>query len=388
MTTCWRHAFVAILLQGISVTRAGDATADALNEIRAAAERGPASSPAATAAWDKLVTRGPGALPRILEAMDTPDTVVANWLRTAFDCIVAQDRKRGGQSIDMDALLAFVKESKHQGRSRRLALEVVEESRPGTLARVIPGRLGDPEFGYDAVDLLAKEADELARAGQKEKAGALYRRAFEACRDVPQAQRLAQGMLAVGHKADLTRHFGFLTDWFVVGPFNAHGKQGFQSVYPPEQQVDLAAEYPGKDGAVRWKRYGVREAPAAAPARIALVNLLEPLGRSDDAVAFAYTAFTLPAAREVEFRGAADDNFTVWVNGQRAFGFEEYRNGIRLDRHRFRARLPAGVNRVLVKICQAPADPTSNEPNWEFILRLVDIQGNGIAMESALPQVK
>src|SRR5262249_7925513 len=95
--------------------------------------------------------------------------------------------------------------------------------------------------------------------------------------------------------------------------------------------------------------------------------------------------FRADAAREVEFRGAADDNFTVWVNGERAFGFEEYRNGVRLDRHRFRVRLRAGVNTVLVKVCQAPSTPANREPNWEFLLRITDASGNGLAVKSALP---
>ena len=100
-------------------------------------------------------------------------------------------------------------------------------------------------------------------------------------------------------------------------------------------------------------------------------------------MAFAYTAFEVPAARAVEFRGAADDNFTVWVNGVRVFGFEEYRNGVRHDRHRFRVSLRAGVNTVLVKVCQTPAP--NPEPNWEFFLRLVDDTGKGIPFRSALP---
>ena len=75
------------------------------------------------AAWDKLVAHGPAVLPRLLEAMDTPDTVVANWLRTAFDRIVEAELKQGGKGIDADALLAFVRDSKRQGRARRLALE-------------------------------------------------------------------------------------------------------------------------------------------------------------------------------------------------------------------------------------------------------------------------
>jgi len=115
------------------------------------------------------------------------------------------------------------------------------------------------------------------------------------------------------------------------------------------------------------------------------VNLRDraALGDADDAVAYAYTEFTLPAARAAEFRGAADDNFTVWVNGAKVFGFEEYQNGVRLDRHRFRVPLRAGRNTVLVKVCQAPANA---EPNWEFFLRVVDETGKGIPFRPALPR--
>jgi hypothetical protein len=184
----------------------------------------------------------------------------------------------------------------------------------------------------------------------------------------------------------LAEHFGFLTDWYVIGPFDAKGMKGFKTVYPPEEKIDLAAEVPGKEGTLKWKRHKVKEAPTAAPPRLALVNLVEPLGEQYDAVAYAYTEITVPAAGEVEFRGAADDNFTVWVNGTRVFGFEEYRNGVRLDRHRFKAKLKAGVNTVLVKVCQAPAEATGSDPNWEFLLRVVDETGKGIAFKSELPK--
>jgi hypothetical protein len=57
-----------------------------LKQVQAAGPEG-AGSPEARAAWDRLVARGPAVLLPLLEAMDTPDTVVANWLRTAFDRI-------------------------------------------------------------------------------------------------------------------------------------------------------------------------------------------------------------------------------------------------------------------------------------------------------------
>ncbi len=135
---------------------------------------------------------------------------------------------------------------------------------------------------------------------------------------------------------------------------------------------------------LKWKRYRAKEMLSGLPARAVLVNLLEPLGQADDAVAYAYTALNVAKAQEVAFRGAADDNLSVWVNGTRVFGFEEYRNGVRLDRHRFKVKLREGTNTVLVKVCQAPADPTSSEPNWEFLLRLVDQTGKGIPFKSAL----
>src|SRR5262249_16836649 len=168
----------------------------------------------------------------------------------------------------------------------------------------------------------------------------------------------------------------------VIGPFDARGRKGFTTAYPPEEKVDLGRAYAGKGGKeVRWKRLSV---PESATGRFpVLVDLRPTLGDEDDAVAYAWTAFRVPAARAVEFRGAADDNLTVWVNGARAFGYEEYQNGVRLDRHRFIVKLRAGVNTVLVKVCQAPKE-NNPDPNWEFLLRVTDPAGRGVVFPPAL----
>jgi hypothetical protein len=59
---------------------------------------------------------------------------------------------------------------------------------------------------------------------------------------------------------------------------------------------------------------------------------------------------------------------------------------VRFDRHRFRVRLKAGTNTVLVKVCQAPSDPANTEPNWEFFLRICDEAGKGLLFKSALSE--
>ena len=379
MTCRWPFAF---LLAVMTAAGRADEVDDALRAIQAASKEG-AGAPAARVAWDRLVARGPGALPRILLALDTPDSVIANWLRTAFDRIAEAELTSGGKRIDADALLTFARDARHQGRARRLALETVERLRAGTTRRLLPGWLEDPEFRYDAIE------ERLALLGRdktmpREKAIAAYRKLFAATREVDQARRVAERLKGFGINVSVADHLGFLRDWYVIGPFDAHGMKGFKTVYPPERKVELKEELTGKGGVrLRWKRYRVTETPSGRfPI---LVDLRAPLGGAEDAVAYAFTSFTADRAREVEFRGSADDNLTVWVNGVRAFGFEEYRNGVRLDRHRFRVRLRAGMNTVLVKVCQAPHDPSSPEPNWEFLLRLTD-KGKGITFKSALEQ--
>jgi hypothetical protein len=339
------------------------------------------------AAWERVVAAGPRLLPRLLEAMDGANTPTTNWLRTAFDRILDRERKAGGNDIDADVLLAFVRDARHSGRARRLALEVVEQLRRGTSERLYAGWLEDPEFRYEAVERALAEAKKLTSLGRKQEASAAFRKALAASRDMMQGRAAAAGLQKLGVQLSVAEHLGFLVDWYVVGPFDAKGMKGFHIEYAPEKGVDLAAEYDGQGGKVRWKRYRVQEPlPTSGGRHQALVDLRdrEALGDADDAVAFAYTEFAVPTTQEVEFCGAADDNFTVWVNGQRVFGFEEYRNGVRLDRHRFKVKLREGGNTVLVKVCQTPAP--NPEPNWEFFLRVVDSTGKGIAMTNHLPR--
>jgi hypothetical protein len=368
---------LAILLLSTVPALAADDPAAAFR----AALAGGSGSPAARAAWDRLVAQGPKSLPAILAALDTPDTVAANWLRTAFDRIADKELAAGGQQIDVAALQAVVQDTKRQGRTRRFALDWLERLRPGAANSMLPGWLHDPEFRYEAVAAAIERAEASLKDGKREEAATSYRTAYDASRDVTQARAAAAGLKKLGTTVSVAEHLGFLRDWYIIGPFDAMEMKGFKTVYPPEQKVDLMASHPGKAGPVRWLRHTVPEAPSG---HVALLNFSSPLGQQSDAVAYAYTEIRMPAARTVEFRGAADDNLTVFVNGERAFGFEEYRNGVRLDRHRFRVQLREGVNTVLVKVCQAPGEGGATEPNWEFLLRIVDETGKGIAFQNAL----
>lgn len=338
-------------------------------------------SPAGRAAWQRLAHAGPKAIPLLLEGMDAPGIVPANWLFTALERIIVDEK--AARSLDLDRIFQFAQDSRRQGRARRVALEIVEKYRPGTTRKLLPGWTDDPEFRADAIDHVLELAAKAKATGNREEALRQFRLAFDSSRDIEQARDAAVGLLDLGTEVGIARHLGFLTDWHLLGPFDGMGRKGYHLAYPPEKTLDLKATYEARGKKLSWKPYSVKEpSPRVKAKHVALVNLRESraLGDADDAVAFAYAEIHLDRPRKVEFRGAADDNFTVWVNGRRVFGFEEYRNGIRFDRHRFPADLQAGRNTVLVKVCQTPAP--NPEPNWEFILRVVDEDGRGLTWKN------
>ncbi|TFG94081.1 MAG: DUF4838 domain-containing protein, partial [Calditrichales bacterium] len=48
----------------------------------------------------------------------------------------------------------------------------------------------------------------------------------------------------------------FITDWWVIGPFENPRDIGLKKAYPPEKNVDLEEQYPGREGRIiRWQKF-------------------------------------------------------------------------------------------------------------------------------------
>jgi hypothetical protein len=354
----------------------------AINQLLAVGPNA-AGADKAQKAVDALVAAGPKALPMILAAIPADDVVKANWLRAAFNRIV-DDAIREKKPIPTDELVAFVNDKKKPARSRRLALEAVEKVTPGTTATVIDAGLDDPEFGPEAVALRMERAAAADARGDKATAIKLYREAFDAARDFNQCLALAQRLKSLDVVVDPLARLGVVRDWMVMGPFDDPEEKGFATVFPPEKSFDPDANYDGKDGKVAWKRFA-SETPDGR------IDLMKAVAPSDGAVAYAYVVVTSPKDQEVEFRGSGDDNLAVWVNGTKVIDHPTYRSHLRIDWHRAKAKLKAGENTVLVKVCQCPA-PKEKAPGppakWEFHLRVVDPVGRGVSLPVAIPTPK
>ena len=360
------------------------------------------------AAWDRVVADGPAALMPILDAWPADDPVVANWLRTAFEQIVRQHPKQ----LPIAALTQWVQDPTRLGKARRVALAALEVAQPGTTDRLLADWLSDPEFSFDAVERVIRLAEQLP---PDQKVPAL-RRAFAACTAYEQVLSLAQQLQQLGDKPDAFQHLGIVTRWHLIGPFPVSPEEGLHQAFPPEQKIDLTAQYPGKTRVLRWTA-ALAQAPEG---RIDLMKF--GILPEDGAVAYAVAQIQRPQAGPVELRFAAIDNITAWVNGKKVVErSSDYRSLYRTDRYRAVVDLPAGPTTILLKLTKTRPDdnqrpaptpgqppattpgspsatppgqrPTVNPgqrpggppPRWDFQVRIIDATGRGVPFTQQEP---
>jgi hypothetical protein len=81
----------------------------------------------------------------------------------------------------------------------------------------------------------------------------------------------------------------------------------------------------------------------------------------------------------VEIRLGCPTAVKVFLNGEQVFAHEEYHHGRRMDQYVARATLKAGLNQLLVKVCQNE-QTESWAQSWEFQLRICDSTGGAVPL--------
>ena len=372
----WFAAVAALLVQVADADEVDDA-------IAVIAKVGPdaAGSAAARQARDLLARQSPEALPRLLIALDTKNVVAANWYRTAFDAIAERALTQRKQELPREAIEQYVRDGKRSGRARRLGLAVLDRLDPAIRGQLLPTWLEDPEFRRDAVEHALSQGDLALKEKQSEPARQAYEQAFLHARESDQVLQAVAKLKGVGQVVDPIAHLGFINRWWLVGPFPAPAMTGFTAAFPPEKEVDLAAEYSGEAGQkVRWKLHQTAD-------QLGETNLIQAIAAVKESVGYAYAEIESPAEQQVEMRCSADDNLTVWLNDKQVLDREQWLNGTRLDRFITTVTLNAGTNRVLVKICQGPQHVNPEVPNnWSFQLRFCDATGEAPKFKNLLPE--
>lgn len=343
---------------------------DNLQALRRVSSEG-AGHAAAMAAVREL-SQGSGAnLVPILSAFDDANPLTVNWLRGTFETLADRQLKAG--SLPAAALEQHVKNTQRSPISRRLAYEWLLKVDPSAADRLIPGFLQDasPEFRRDAVARLIQAATAAREAKRDDDAKTLFRQALTGAVDDDQVKLIVAPLRELGDTIDLQKHFGFLTDWHLVGPFDNAEMKGFQVAYPPEKAVDLAATYPAKTGDVQWKKYSTTH-------EYGILNIAKQVSPYKGAAMYATTTFDSEQARPVEFRLGTPNAWKLWVNGELVFARDEYHRGTQMDQYRVSARLREGPNVILLKICQNEQTEEWAQ-DYQYQIRVCDSTGAAIA---------
>jgi hypothetical protein len=146
----------------------------------------------------------------------------------------------------------------------------------------------------------------------------------------------------------------YLDTWYVIGPFEGRGDESMQAAWPPENDVDLDAAYPGPEGrTLTWQFTSRGFYPFIPPDRRA------------NGVYYAYTELRIEEDRDVWLAIAADDDSMMWLDerlvwvsapGDKSWYHPPYYlrdelvGSLSLAEGQRRVHLTAGVHRLLFKL--------------------------------------
>lgn len=369
----WVVAWSCLGVAG-TAAESGDEVAKAIQSLRFVSDGGQGNVEAA-AAFQQLATADADRLPQVLVALDGAGPLAANWLRAAVDTI--SERRLGeGRKLPASELEAFVLDVRHDPRARRLAFEWLVRVDPTANERLIPAMTQDSsvELRRDAIARLIGQGQDLMEAQRAEAAREVFQSALNGARDEDQIRVIVEKLRGLGQEVDLPRHFGFLMQWKIIGPFDNRGRAGFAAVYPPEEKLDADGQYTGLSENLRWKDYSTTD-------DYGMVDFNVPFGKLKEATAFAWSEFTSDRERDVEIRLGCKNAWKVWVNGELLFGRDEYHRGMSLDQYRLPVKLNAGRNEILVKACQNE-EQQDWTVEWQFQLRVCDAAGTAILSQT------
>ncbi|MGB9594693.1 MAG: HEAT repeat domain-containing protein [Candidatus Poribacteria bacterium] len=187
--------------------------------------------------------------------------------------------------------------------------------------------------------------------------------------------------------------FSIQNDWIVVSPFDNSDNIGFDTVYPPEIEIDFDKFYAGKGRIVKWGKFGEdlwddRRFDTYADLAYTYFDSFERTGIEYGwnninlkCISYLLTYVNCPKDIDVQFRLGSTNGVKVWVNNKLVFGTDIIRECLP-DLDIFPVSLSKGKNTVLLKLVSKSRNP------YGFYFRITDINGKQIkGLEYEQPEV-
>jgi putative membrane-bound dehydrogenase-like protein len=129
-----------------------------------------------------------------------------------------------------------------------------------------------------------------------------------------------------------------IEQWHIIGPF----PNDMSKAFPPERGVQLAAEYEGKDGKVKWR--------TVKPDGTGYVDLHAFFAPSSaDIVSYLTCEVESPVDQPAVLSFGTDDEAKLWLNGTQVFSHQRH-DAVTPHRDRVEVKLKQGKNTILLKI--------------------------------------
>ncbi|MCH2174440.1 MAG: hypothetical protein MK193_01790 [Lentisphaeria bacterium] len=141
----------------------------------------------------------------------------------------------------------------------------------------------------------------------------------------------------------------YIDTWYIIGPWENHGRMNYQVAHPPEISVDLEAEY--KNGKTDPKT----NTPRALKWKFVQSNQMKikPPIEQADSTYFCVTEVYFEEAQEMLVAIASDDAARMWVN-KKVIWEDRGMSGWNLQEGFRRIKFNEGFNQILVRLENKP----------------------------------
>jgi len=305
----------------------------------------------------------------LLEAAQTGSEMIRPTALSAYIRLADARFKRGETARALDMYHRALDISEHNAEQKLALQGIATIGDPSSLPRVT-AMLDKPGVAAEAIVAYLSIADTLGAAGKRREAIKIYNDVFDRTSSRSLATRAAAGLRKLGVKLDVAQRSGFITDWFLVGPFPNMEKAAYNTVYFPEKEIKLDGEYEVGGREMRWKHHHTDDPQG-------IVDLDELFDPHDNVAAYAYATVDSERTLPVTIKIGSDDGVVCWLNGERIHGTDASR-GLSVDQDSAKAELLPGTNRILVKILQGGGD-------WGFCLRIAFRNNRPVPLEQTGP---
>lgn len=149
----------------------------------------------------------------------------------------------------------------------------------------------------------------------------------------------------------------FISDWWIIGPFNDTNRNGLAISYPPESEFDVNKVYNGIGNLdVKWKSYFNRES-----GYVDFTKLFHP---SEEGVAYASRTFKMNKDKMVKIGVGSNDGIRMWLNKKLVLDHKVLRKA-KPNQEILKLLFKKGENTILIKIDQ-------DGGGWGFYFSLLD----------------